>query len=71
LPLLYLSVFGVGTFFGNLMSTSFVGDFSAAAIALSLPMTVRYAISLPSPPASVAARVAEASFCYSQPLERC
>ena len=113
LPLLYLSVFGVGTFFGNLMSTSFVGDFSAAAIALRLPMRVRYAISvigalsvaavhfwagrelarwvpadvgrvvgmlgiiappvvlgttgvilvnLPMPPASVAARVAEASF---------
>jgi hypothetical protein len=46
LPLLYLSVFGAGTFFGNLMSTSFVGDFSAAAIVLRLPMTVRYAISL-------------------------
>jgi hypothetical protein len=36
-PLLYLSVFGIGTFFGNLMSTSFVGDFSAAAVALRLP----------------------------------
>jgi hypothetical protein len=46
LPLLYLSVFGLGTFFGNLMSTSFVGDFSAAAMVLRLPMTVRYAISL-------------------------
>jgi len=44
LPLLYLSVFGVATFFGNLMSTSFVGDFSGAAVALRLPMTVRYAI---------------------------
>jgi hypothetical protein len=27
LVLLYLAVFGVGTFFGNLMSTAFVGDF--------------------------------------------
>jgi hypothetical protein len=44
LPLLYLSVFGIGTFFGNLMSTSFVGDFSAAAVALSLPMTARHVI---------------------------
>jgi hypothetical protein len=46
LPLLYLSVFGAGTFFGNLMSTPFVGDFSAAATLLRLPMTVRYAIGL-------------------------
>jgi hypothetical protein len=46
LPLLYLSVFGIGTFFGNLMSTAFVGDFSAAAIALELPITVRLAISV-------------------------
>ena len=46
LPLLYLSVFGIGTFFGNLMSTSFVGDFSAMAAALGLPMTVRHMISI-------------------------
>ena len=46
LPLLYLSVFGVGTFFGNLMSASFVGDFSAAAMVLRLPMTIRHAMSL-------------------------
>lgn len=46
LPLLYLTVFGIGTFFGNLMSTSFVGDFSSAAIALGLPMGVRYAITV-------------------------
>ena len=46
LPLLYLSVFGMGTFVGNAMSTAFVGDFSAAAIALELPMTVRLAISV-------------------------
>lgn len=44
LPLLYLSAFGLGTFFGNLMSASFVGDFSAAAAALGLPMAVRYMI---------------------------
>jgi hypothetical protein len=46
LPLLYVSVFGIGTFFGNLMSTSFVGDFSAAAAALGLPMTVRYVMTV-------------------------
>ena len=46
LPLLYLSVFGIGTFFGNLMSTSFVGDFSAMAAALGLPMTVRHMIGI-------------------------
>jgi Peptidase M50B-like len=46
LPLLYMSVFGMGTFLGNSMSMSFVGDFSAAAIALELPMTVRLAISV-------------------------
>lgn len=45
LPLLYLSVFGIATFFGNLMSASFVGDFSSAAVALDLPMGLRYAIS--------------------------
>jgi hypothetical protein len=31
LPLLYLVMFGVGTFFGNLISTAFVGDFSRLA----------------------------------------
>jgi hypothetical protein len=46
LPLLYLSVFSIGTFFGNLMSTSFVGDFSSAAEALRLPMIARYAIAV-------------------------
>src|SRR6185503_6445936 len=44
LPLIYLSVFGIGTFFGNLMSTSFVGDFSGVAVALHLPMAVRYGL---------------------------
>ena len=37
LMLLYLATFGVATFFGNLMSAAFVGDFSRAAIALRLP----------------------------------
>ena len=46
LPLLYLSVFGVATFFGNAMSTAFAGDFSFVAIALRLPLPARYAISL-------------------------
>jgi hypothetical protein len=46
LLLLYLATFGVGTFFGNLMSAAFVGDFSRAALALNLPMTARYAASL-------------------------
>jgi hypothetical protein len=46
LPLLYLSVFSIGTFFGNLMSTSFVGDFSSVAEALRLPMPARYAIAV-------------------------
>jgi len=43
LPLLYLTVFGIATFFGNLMSASFVGDFSRVADALAMSMPVRYA----------------------------
>jgi hypothetical protein len=46
LPLLYLTVFGIGTFFGNLMSIAFVGDFSAIAQVLALPMGVRYTLAL-------------------------
>jgi hypothetical protein len=46
IPLIYLSVFGLTIFFGNLMSASFVGDFSAAATLLDLPMSIRYAASL-------------------------
>lgn len=46
LPLLYLVMFGVGTFFGNLMSTAFVGDFSRLALTLQLPMAVRYIASI-------------------------
>jgi hypothetical protein len=44
LPLLYFTVFGVGTFAGNLMSISLVGDFSRAAGALGFPMGVRFAL---------------------------
>jgi hypothetical protein len=43
LPLLYLAVFGICTFFGNLMSAAFVGDFSRVAEAFAMPMPVRYA----------------------------
>ena len=46
LPLLYLVMFGVGTFFGNLISTAFVGDFSRLALALQLPMAARYSASV-------------------------
>ena len=44
-PLLYLSAGGIAIFFGNLMSTAFVGDFSGVARWLELPMSARYAIS--------------------------
>ncbi len=43
LPLLYLAWFGVVTFFGNLMGTPFVGDFSAIALAFASSMPFRYA----------------------------
>lgn len=46
LPLLYLVMFGAGTFFGNLMSTAFFGDFSRLALTLQLPMPVRYSASV-------------------------
>lgn len=46
LMLLFLVVFGAGTFFGNLVSTAFVGDFSRAALALHVQMPVRYAASV-------------------------
>lgn len=42
LPLLYLTVFGIATFFGNLMSIAFVGDFSSVALMLHVPMGLRY-----------------------------
>jgi len=43
---LYLVMFGAGTFFGNLISTAFVGDFSRVALALQLPMALRYSLSV-------------------------
>jgi len=46
LPLLFLSTIGIAIFFGNLMSTAFVGDFSNAATVLRLPMSVRYGASV-------------------------
>lgn len=46
LMFLYLALFGVGTFFGNLMSAAFVGDFSRAAVVLQLPLPARYAATL-------------------------
>jgi hypothetical protein len=46
LLLLYFTLFGVGTFFGNLTSTAFVGDFSRAAVTLDLSMPARFAVSL-------------------------
>jgi hypothetical protein len=46
LPLLFFTVFGIGTFFGNLMSASFVGDFSRAAIAWQLPMSARHSLTV-------------------------
>jgi hypothetical protein len=45
LPLLFLSTIGIAVFFGNLMSTAFVGDFSNAATVLGLPMGLRYGAS--------------------------
>ena len=46
LPLLFFTVFGIGTFFGNLMSISFVGDFSRAANVFHLPAGARHSLSL-------------------------
>jgi hypothetical protein len=45
LPLLFFTVFGIGTFFGNLMSIAFVGDFSRAATTFHLPMGARHSLS--------------------------
>jgi hypothetical protein len=46
LPFLYFTVFGIGTFFGNLMSIAFVGDFSNVARVMDLPMGLRYALAV-------------------------
>lgn len=45
-PLLLLAANGVSNFFGNLMSTAFIGDFSNAARAMGLPVPLRYGIAL-------------------------
>jgi hypothetical protein len=44
--LLYLGWFGIATLLGNLMSTAFVGDFSALAQMFDVPMPVRYLVTL-------------------------
>jgi hypothetical protein len=46
LPLIYFSIFGLGTFCGNLLSSASVGDFSVIALLLQLPMSARYAASV-------------------------
>jgi hypothetical protein len=46
LALLYLAWFGVATLLGNLISTPFVGDFSALAQAMQWRMSVRYGLSV-------------------------
>ena len=46
LLLLYLGWFGIATLLGNLISTPFVGDFSALAQAFQLRMPIRYALSV-------------------------
>ena len=46
MPLLLLAAIGIGNFFGNLMSTAFIGDFSNVARWLGLPMGARYAVSI-------------------------
>ncbi len=47
LLLLYISIFGISIFWGNLLSTSFVaGDFGVAATLLNLPLGVRLSMTL-------------------------
>ena len=46
LLLLYLGWFGVATLLGNLISTPFVGDFSAVTQALQMRMSVRYGLTV-------------------------
>lgn len=46
LPLLYATWFAAATFFGNLISTAFVGDFSRLAMTLQWSNPVRYVISV-------------------------
>jgi hypothetical protein len=46
MPLVYLAAFGIGNFFGNLMSAAFIGDFSNVSNWLGLPRSARIAISI-------------------------
>ena len=46
LPLLYMAWFGAATFFGNLISTAFVGDFSRLAMTLHWSNPVRHVVSV-------------------------
>jgi len=46
LPILYLAAFGLGNFFGNLMSAAFLGDFSNAAVMLGLSPAARIVASV-------------------------
>jgi hypothetical protein len=64
-PLLFLATCGVSNFFGNLMSTAFIGDFSNVAVWLGLPTAVRYAIS-----ASGAIAIAYVLFVAGRELRR-
>ena len=57
LTFLYLGVFGVSIFLGNLFSVAFVGDFSRVTREFEIPMPLRYAIAL-------AAAVALCAFTY-------
>jgi hypothetical protein len=45
-PWLYLAIFGIGIFFGNLLCTSFAGDFETAATVLNVTPTVRLLITI-------------------------
>lgn len=44
--LLYLSLYGISFFLGNLSSISFVGDFNGVADLVGLPVSVRYGITI-------------------------
>jgi hypothetical protein len=44
-PVWFLAAHGVSSFFGNLMSAAFVGDFSNAAVVLGWPSPLRYTAS--------------------------
>jgi hypothetical protein len=46
MPLLYLATSGISNFFGNLMSTAYIGDFSNVSNWLGLPGSARYAVSI-------------------------